>query len=576
MAIPKIKSGYLIYHTYSSYNALDSQLYLLDFATQERICISDYLPVDVVNAMNGHINATEDKIVFMGMSNGEWEIFLFDIPSRNVEQLTTYGRNEDPKFAPTGNKIVYKKGIWDSGLACMTYAIVEYDLDTGTEATEITPYTVVEVGMPYYDSTMENIYYVYHGADKQTINKVNINTLMIDVVVDDVVNPYYPIIRGDFMTFSYDYSTDKKENLVARFNLKTGERTLSKFNSEDYNVSDAYIIDSSYTVVSCTKVHNNYDLWLINFDTGEAIPMDSYGVNTTDKQELGSCLSSIVFEEQKQAVPSDLFKRGLTDVLDKAKGYTDAKERTILWADYQALSEEEKNNGTLYDIPDMPVKEEEEIPAEPGIQHITTLEELGLSVGTNTSEIFLKMPDNSLFEFGVTGYTTITDAPDANGFLRIRKIDSANFDIQFRSSSNRESRANRLYLCQLHGGDGTGRSWARVCTSKEKDVALTNWDISITDKFAVYTVANNTYSVKNAICVFNISLECKVANTGSTVNVKINLPVPVANVTARIMGTTGTSSIQVNISKSDGSMSINGGAKGTIYEGQLVYILKNS
>ena len=258
------------------------------------------------------------------------------------------------------------------------------------------------------------------------------------------------------------------------------------------------------------------------------------------------------------------------------KDYVDGKQVTISWADYQALSEEEKNNGTLYDIPDMPVKDEEETPSEPGIQHITTLEEIGLSVGTNTSEIFLKMPNNSLFEFGVTDYTTIMDVPDAEGFLRIRKMDSASFDIQFRSSSNQQSRANNLYLCQLHGGDGTGRLWTRVCTSKEKDVALTNWDISVTDKFAVCTANKNTYSVKNAICVFNISLECKVANTGSTVNVKSNLPVPVANVTARIMGTTGTSSIQVNISKSDGSMSINGGAKGIIYEGQLVYILKNS
>ena len=42
MAIPKIKSGYLIYHSYSSYHAWDSQLYLLNFETLEKVCISDY------------------------------------------------------------------------------------------------------------------------------------------------------------------------------------------------------------------------------------------------------------------------------------------------------------------------------------------------------------------------------------------------------------------------------------------------------------------------------------------------------------------------------------------------------
>lgn len=37
------------------------------------------------------------------------------------------------------------------------------------------------------------------------------------------------------------------------------------------------------------------------------------------------------------------------------KEYVDAKQVTISWADYQALSESEKNNGTVYYIPDMPV-----------------------------------------------------------------------------------------------------------------------------------------------------------------------------------------------------------------------------
>lgn len=37
------------------------------------------------------------------------------------------------------------------------------------------------------------------------------------------------------------------------------------------------------------------------------------------------------------------------------KEYVDSKEKTISWADYQALSEAEKKNGTTYYIPDMPV-----------------------------------------------------------------------------------------------------------------------------------------------------------------------------------------------------------------------------
>lgn len=36
------------------------------------------------------------------------------------------------------------------------------------------------------------------------------------------------------------------------------------------------------------------------------------------------------------------------------KDYVDGKIKTITWAEYELLTEEEKNNGTLYDIPDMP------------------------------------------------------------------------------------------------------------------------------------------------------------------------------------------------------------------------------
>ena len=259
------------------------------------------------------------------------------------------------------------------------------------------------------------------------------------------------------------------------------------------------------------------------------------------------------------------------------KDYVDGKQVTISWADYQALSEEEKCNGALYDIPDMPTAGQGGI-----ITTYTALEQLGLSAGASVADMVNAMPDCSYAEIGCHreenpyGLEHITGLPseDGNFILTVRKYNLYRVDIQAKTSAS-GAVMNDLYIGGMLANDTTVE-WRRVCTTTVKDVELTNWDISVTDKFAVCTANKNTYSVKNAICVFNISLECKVANTGSTVNVKSNLPVPVANVTARIMGTTGTSSIQVNISKSDGSMSINGGAKGIIYEGQLVYILKNS
>lgn len=264
------------------------------------------------------------------------------------------------------------------------------------------------------------------------------------------------------------------------------------------------------------------------------------------------------------------------------KDYVDGKMVTKTWAEYQALSEGEKCNGALYDIPDMPTAGQGGI-----ITTYTHISQLGLSNGCSVGDVFNALPNNSLAEIACqmqdyaddTTVSYITDLPSPHVLLIIRKHianSTIRFDITAKLSARDSVTNNFMWIGQLKGSDGTGVTWEKVCTTSVEDVELTNWDISVTDKFAVCNANKNTYSVKNAICVFNISLECKVANTGNTVNVKSNLPVPVANVTARIMGTTGSSSIQVNISKSDGSMSINGGAKGIIYEGQLVYILKNS
>lgn len=54
----------------------------------------------------------------------------------------------------------------------------------------------------------------------------------------------------------------------------------------------------------------------------------------------------------KNNVSLEATPTGDTHVTNKA--YVDSKQITISWADYQALSEDEKNNGTTYYIPDMP------------------------------------------------------------------------------------------------------------------------------------------------------------------------------------------------------------------------------
>lgn len=108
-----ITSGQMVYHSYSNYEAWDSQLYLLNLETGISSMISGSWNID--HAMNAHFSNDGTKIVFMGVPRGKhnywaWEIYLWDFSSDEPINLTQNGeRDEDPKFSHDGNSIVFKQ-----------------------------------------------------------------------------------------------------------------------------------------------------------------------------------------------------------------------------------------------------------------------------------------------------------------------------------------------------------------------------------------------------------------------------------------------------------------------------------
>ena len=121
------------------------------------------------------------------------------------------------------------------------------------------------------------------------------------------------------------------------------------------------------------------------------------------------------------------------------KDYVDNKQKTINWDDYQTLSESEKRNGTLYDIPDMPTTGQGGI-----ITTYTALEQLGLSAGASVADIVNAMPDCSYAEIGCHreenpyGLEHITGLPteDGNFILTVRKYNLHRVDIQAKTSAS--------------------------------------------------------------------------------------------------------------------------------------------
>ena len=106
------------------------------------------------------------------------------------------------------------------------------------------------------------------------------------------------------------------------------------------------------------------------------------------------------------------------------KEYVDSKQKTISWADYQALSDEEQKNGTLYNIPDMPTTEPSET-----LNLYSRLAQIGLSGGNTIQEVFNALPEASVLEIGVSEYGEVTDKTVKYGVFAVAKAKLGTKDI---------------------------------------------------------------------------------------------------------------------------------------------------
>src|SRR5207253_9772344 len=110
----------------------------------------------VDNAINAHFSPDGTKIVFMGAVRGtqNWDVWLYTFGQPQPINLTNSGgvtRNEDPKFFPDGQKIIFKSG--QAGM----YSLKEMDT-SGTILNTILSGSS-EKSMPYYTADGSKIIY---------------------------------------------------------------------------------------------------------------------------------------------------------------------------------------------------------------------------------------------------------------------------------------------------------------------------------------------------------------------------------------------------------------------------------
>lgn len=286
-------TGKLVYHSYSSYDAYDSKIYLLDFESKKKICLSDSFK-HIANPMNACFNPSGTEITFMGVLDNEWNIFKFNLETKHLENIIPDNdlRNEDPKYSPDGNKIAFKQGHWDNILEDLVYDLKEINLIT-KEITSITD-DEYENSMPYYSSCGNYIYYAQNSDEGSKIYKVSRDSkkLKEEIYSEQNLKAYYPIVYKNYLYFTKWYSTSNNCDNIMRINTITNKLENLPFNSNKYDCSDPCPVSDKYIVISSTK-HNSkgcYDLYLADNETGAMYSLDLFIDKVNDKKNaLGAC-----------------------------------------------------------------------------------------------------------------------------------------------------------------------------------------------------------------------------------------------------------------------------------------------
>lgn len=253
----ELPKGWLLWHSYSEYTALDSKLYLQspDGSIQE-------INGDFVHAMNGYFGVTPDRITFMAIdsSTQEWDIYLYD--NGNITNLTRNSgfRNEDPKWSPDGKQIVFKRGCWDNSINDFVYDLALLDIAT-SEVTMLTD-DRPENAMPFFSEDGKYLYYTRYVDKIGSIYRMDMTTYATeDIYSETNVTAYYPIVKGEQVYFAKWYSAENHSDQMMCYDGTN--ISVLPFNSEQYDCSDPCPITDETMVYSGTA-DGEYDLYYYN------------------------------------------------------------------------------------------------------------------------------------------------------------------------------------------------------------------------------------------------------------------------------------------------------------------------
>jgi hypothetical protein len=287
-----ITDGKIVFHSYSDYGAWDGKLYFYDFSEQLLVEISENWNID--HTINAHFSPDGSKIVFMGVSEGShyynsWDVFLWELGSTTPVNLT-YSNNipdEDPKFSPSGNAIVFKQN-GDLKIMDLSGNIINTLTNDGFS---------IEESMPYYTEDAQQIIYSRGAGSDSDIYIINVNGSNIQPL-ENVANiqEYYPITRDSytFLFTKWISSSNHHDQIYLGYFSGANAQSLP-FNDVNADDSDPFPVDSDYVFFSSNRSGSvgGWDLYLADINSGFVWSMSNFGVNSSN-HELGSCYSNSV------------------------------------------------------------------------------------------------------------------------------------------------------------------------------------------------------------------------------------------------------------------------------------------
>ena len=255
----KSLSGSLFFHRYSTYEALDGKIFMLDIESLKLVELSkDW---NIISPMNPHISNNSKYLTFMGLrpSDKKWSVFLWNFDKlKKPENITNdqFYRNEDPKFSYDSQDIIFK---CDGGLC-------RYNIES-KEIKKILTYHK-EASMPYWHPEKKGIIFSSGARSQADIDFLDLSTGHVKPLNNKIdLQEYYPIFlnRNKYYYTRWISQTKPYDQIYLGF-LNGREPRRLPFNTEKTNSSDPCPINRSYLFFSrhdpTTK--EGYNLHLAN------------------------------------------------------------------------------------------------------------------------------------------------------------------------------------------------------------------------------------------------------------------------------------------------------------------------